>query len=138
MTRRIPPPGALRSGPAYSRRRNRARGGHHRIPRIQTRLVQPSAITGSLCIAANDRLQCALAGKGLAGTLARGELLPSYFSRRILFGCIGLDHLTEEVLPDLHRPDSFQSSGPYHRSNRIGTGLSESATCRSQIKQRSK
>jgi hypothetical protein len=45
----------------------------------------------------------------LAGTLAlaRGEPLPSYSSRRISFGCIGLDHLTEEVLPDLHRPDSF-------------------------------
>jgi hypothetical protein len=44
----------------------------------------------------------------IAGDCLAGEPLPSfYLSRRISFGCIGLDHLTEEVLPDLHRPDSF-------------------------------
>jgi hypothetical protein len=45
----------------------------------------------------------------LIGNLARGEPLPSFYSScRISFGYIGLDHLTEEVLPDLHRPDPLK------------------------------
>jgi hypothetical protein len=39
VARRIPPPGTLRLDPANSRGQNRARKGHHRLPRIQTHLV---------------------------------------------------------------------------------------------------
>jgi hypothetical protein len=43
---------------------------------------------------------------------------------------VQIEHLTEDVLDDLVRPDLIKSYGSYSRSARTSTGEPQSATCR--------